>query len=141
MAGDTKKKDDRPKVELGVKSAHQNYLEDLLGKEHEAPQFRTFSNPGDNPAITKEGYIGTDPIYQNAADVTHEPRQADGGPDKLAEDAYVKSVEGDGNEAGSALKENFAAVSRVGSPKEVEADSDVSVDDKSDTTAPAHPKA
>jgi hypothetical protein len=101
-------------VELDVPSPHQQYLESLLGEEHEAPTFGGVSvNPNDNKAITDDGYVGVDPVYQNFANDTDEPLQADEGGDKLAEDAYVEAVEGDAKEAGEELKELFGAVTNA----------------------------
>ncbi len=101
-------------VELDVPSAHARYLDSLLGDEaqdREAPTYGGVSvNPSDNKVITDEGYVGVDPVYQNYANDTEAPYQADEGPDKLAEDAYVEAVEGDPKEAGEQLKELFGAV-------------------------------
>lgn len=44
-------------------------------------------NPDGEP--TEDGYVGTDKIYQNYANETDAPLQADEGADKLAEEAFA----------------------------------------------------
>ncbi len=113
MATESKKPADG--VELDVPSAHQRYLDDLLGKDsedREAPVFGGVSvNPKDNKVVTDEGYVGVDPVYQNHANDTEKPLQSKKGPDKLAEQAYVEAVEGDAKEASDELKDLYGAVS------------------------------
>ena len=104
-------------VELDVPSAHQRYLDSLLGKDsedREAPVYGGQSvNPSDVKAATKEGYIGTDPVYQNHANDTEKPLAAKGGADKLAEAAYKEVVEGEPKEAGEQLKSLYGEVSNT----------------------------
>lgn len=104
-------------IELDVPSTHQLYLESLLGeesKDRKPPVFKGGNvDPKDLHAVTKDGYVGTDPIYQNAANKTEKPLQAKSGPDKLAEDAYKAAVEGEPNEAGDQLKALYGDVSNT----------------------------
>jgi len=104
-------------VELDVPSAHQVYLESLLGEEGQeapAPVYGGESvNPNELQAVTDDGYIGTDPVYQNYADDTHKPLAADGGVDQLAEEAYVEAVEGEPSEAGDDLKKHYGEVANT----------------------------
>jgi hypothetical protein len=68
------------------------------GEDYDAPtsfELQGAVNPSGEP--TDEGYIGTDVIYQNYAEDTHKPLQADGGPDQLAEEAFAAAF-GDGED-------------------------------------------
>jgi hypothetical protein len=68
------------------------------GEDYDAPgpfELQGALNPDGEP--TDEGYIGTDVIYQNYAEDTHKPLQADGGPDELAEQAFADAF-GDGED-------------------------------------------
>lgn len=38
-------------------------------------------DPGSNPELSTNGYVGVDAVYQNAANDTEKPRQADKGPE------------------------------------------------------------
>lgn len=49
--------------------------------------------PAVNPSVDDSGFIGTDPVYQNRANETDQPFDADGGADALAEAAFRKSFE------------------------------------------------
>jgi hypothetical protein len=60
------------------------------GEDYDAPapyELQGAVNPSGEP--TDEGYIGTDVIYQNYAEETNKPLQADEGADKLAEEAFA----------------------------------------------------
>lgn len=127
-------------IEVDVKSTHQRYLETVLDPERKAPVFSESVNP--SVAITDDGYIGTDPIYQNHANATDEPHQADDGPDKLAEDAYIESVEGGPKEPGDDLKGYFSDVSRTQNeekPADKVDDSDVEDDEEDEVPATPTP--
>ena len=54
---------------------------------------------GTNPEIDDSGYIGVDPIYQNAANEVDEPLTPTEGPEAITEEAYVKSVQAVGKQA------------------------------------------
>jgi hypothetical protein len=126
-------------IEVDVKSTHQRYLETVLDPDREAPVFSESVNPSE--AVTSDGYIGTDPIYQNHANDTDEPMQADEGPDKLAEDAYIDSVEGEPTEAGEALKGHFADLTRTADDSKAKDEADDESDDEADDegVVPASP--
>ena len=54
---------------------------------------------GTNPEVDDSGYVGVDVMYQNAANETDEPQAATEGPEAVAEEAYVKSVQAVGKQA------------------------------------------
>jgi hypothetical protein len=109
-------------TELDVKPTSQLDLERRLGEDPPNTLFKTV-NPvestltaDDNTSELTGGddgdlYVGTDPIYQNHANDTEKPLQAEEGPDKSAEDFYLDTVDSEGGtEAGDQLKEAYGAV-------------------------------
>lgn len=124
-------------IEVDVKSTHQRYLETVLDPDRKAPVFSESVNPSE--AVTSDGYIGTDPIYQNHANATDEPHQADDGPDKLAEDAYIDSVEGEPADAGEALKGHFADLTRSADDSKAKDEVVDEDDDDDEDEVPATP--
>lgn len=76
------------------------------GEDYDAPtsfELQGAVNPNGDP--TNEGYIGTDVIYQNYAEETNKPFQAEEGPDKLAEDAFAAAF-GDGEDRNPPEEDN-----------------------------------
>lgn len=100
-------------VELDVPSAHTKYLESVMDPDREVPVHGESVNPADQGVVTEEGYVGTDPIYQNYAEDTHKPLAAEDGPEADAEEAFVDAYEGEPNEGSDLLKENYEATSRT----------------------------
>lgn len=102
-------------VELDVKPTSQLDLQRRLEdeKDNPPPVFMASVNPVDSVLTGEDDdgnvYYGTDPIYQNRANETDLPHAAEEGPDKLAEDAYLDSLEG-GNEATDQLKEIYGGL-------------------------------
>lgn len=141
MAGASDKKE---KVEVGVPSTHETYLKEVTATDREAPVFVQYVNPGDTPVVNEDGYAGTDPIYHGRANKTDQPLAAKSGPFKAAEE-FAANAYGDGDDSNKQLKENFAAVSRVGSPKEVETsssdESDGGASDSSQDSGDANKKS
>ena len=109
-------------VEVDVPSAHTKYLESVMDPDKEVPVHYASVNPGDSEVgvVTEEGYVGTDPIYQNYADDTHKPYAAEDGPEADAEEAFVDAYEGEPNEGSDLLKENYEATSRTDKQEEEE---------------------
>ncbi len=59
-------------------------------------QANTTSDPfGKDDKGKENGYVNTDPIYQNYADKTHKPLAAEEGPFKDAEDAFRETAKPD----------------------------------------------
>jgi hypothetical protein len=107
-------------TELDVKPTSQVDLERRLGEDPPTKLFETV-NPVDSVLTADDdsddegdAYVGVDPIYQNHANETDKPLQAEKGPDKAAEDAYFDSFEGE-VEAGTQLKEVYGTVTTSGS--------------------------
>lgn len=70
--------------------------------------------------VSDDGYVGVDPIYQNHANDTDAPHQADDGADKLAEKSFEEqATRTKGAEPSEELKENYRAVSRQGESEKV----------------------
>jgi hypothetical protein len=70
------------------------------------PVFREFSAP---EAVTEDGFVGTDVIYQNAANKTDEPIAAKSGVEKKAEQLFADAY-GDGEEPAKQVKDNYQSV-------------------------------
>lgn len=74
-------------------STAQRDLEARLSDEKPIPNLMVTVNPADQEnLVTKEGYIGVSPEYQNAANETDKPMRAESGADKLSEDLFIASV-------------------------------------------------
>ena len=81
------KKEDKTPKPVFTKPTSQLDLEARLAVDNEVKP----PSPPVNPSVDDSGFIGTDPIYQNRANETDQPLDADEGPDKLAEEAFRKS--------------------------------------------------
>jgi hypothetical protein len=99
-------------IVLDVPSAHQRYLDSLLGEDHEPPERFPTSGPEGLTTPTKEGYVATDPIYQNHANSTEKPLAAKDGADALAEKAYKEAVTGKGKPAGKQLSDLYGDITK-----------------------------
>lgn len=52
----------------------------------------TVLNQGSDPELSENGYVGVDPIYQNAANVTEQPIEASGGAEAKVFDQYLSET-------------------------------------------------
>lgn len=96
------------------KTTAQVDLETRLKNGNKAEYASDPVNPKDVGVVSDDGFVGVDPIYQNAANKTDRPIAAKSGPDKAAEEAHIESVEGDANEPSEQLAGLYGDVSRSG---------------------------
>jgi len=82
------KNDDKPKEAVFEKSTAQLDLEARQADDYESPlKVAATGEPGDTP-FDNAGYIGVDPVYQNAANETERPlRQTEGPEAQIIKDA------------------------------------------------------
>lgn len=103
-------KKDKPEEEVVyTKPTSQVDLEQRLDADEPDPHgFLKSVNPDPNLG-SEDGYVGTDPVYQNHAVDTDEPLAAEEGADKAAEEHFADAY-GDGSGPSDAVKENYGAV-------------------------------
>lgn len=82
------KNDDKPKEAVYEKPTSQLDLEARQADDYESPlRVAATGEPGDTP-FDNAGYIGVDPVYQNAANETERPmRQTEGPEAQVIKDA------------------------------------------------------
>lgn len=121
-------------VQLDVKPTSQLDLERRLKAEEEGstPVFFETKNPDESTLFGEDdSYRGTDPIYQNYANSTDKPLDAEKGADKLAEDAADSAF--DTNKAGDQLTDAYKGVTTA-SNSDQSGSADSSSTDESDGT-------
>ena len=99
MAAKQKVEYTKPTSQLDLEARLDSEDDEKLG----TPLF-PMKNPDLEP--TKDGYVGTDPVYQNFANDTEKPLAADGGADQLAEEA-AQDAYGDAEESNEAVKKTY----------------------------------
>lgn len=78
-----------------VKSTQQLDLEARQAEDYVSP-FVLGKTVGPNESLVSEdGFVGVDPIYQNAANETDEPLAAEDGVEKVIEDRVLELIETD----------------------------------------------
>lgn len=98
---------DESEIQLDVPSTAARDLEVRLNDDSPVPVFLQSVNPS---LPDEDGYAGTDDIYKNRANETDQPRNAEDGAFKQAEDAYIEAAAGDAQEPSDALKDTYNAV-------------------------------
>lgn len=91
-----------------TKPTSQLDLEARLANDNEAPAAVKTLNPSEQGEDDEDGYVGTDPIYQNHANDTEAPGEAEEGAEKDALDLHFASVAtepGKETETSKAIKE------------------------------------
>lgn len=78
-----------------VKSTQQLDLETRQAEDYVSPLARAKTVGPNESLISEDGFVGVDPIYQNAANETEEPYASDEGPEKALEDRVLELVESD----------------------------------------------
>lgn len=74
-----------------TKPTSQLDLEERLKDGNEVERFKIETiDPADQ--VNEDGYVGTDPVYQNHAEDTHKPLAAEGGADAKAEKLYAEAT-------------------------------------------------
>lgn len=99
MAGKPKVEYTKPTSQLDLEARLDSDEDEALG----TPLF-PMKNPDLDP--TEEGYVGTDPVYQNFANETDKPLAADGGADQLAEEA-AQDAYGDAEGTNEAVQKTY----------------------------------
>ena len=103
----SKPKPQAPKLAEGVEFTKPTSQLDLEARQEAAKKEPELFYVDVNPAATdenEEGFIGTDPIYYGRANETELPSASEDGPEKVAEEAYVKSFEKPDHEKAAAEK-------------------------------------
>lgn len=121
--------DKKAKVEYS-KSTAQVDLEARLGEDAPAPKFGEKVNP--DPS-SEDGFVGVDPIYQNAANKYEEPLEAEDGGFADAEQAFADAYT-EVSEPSDQVKENYANVTpHTEAPADSAAPTDVASSDAAST--------
>lgn len=106
-------------ITLDVKPTSQLDLERRLSEGDPEPVLFKTVNPDESSLMadnewgedSDNAFVGTDPIYQNRANETDQPLQAEEGPDKDAEEAFFSSYE-KGTEVRPELAERYGEVKK-----------------------------
>ena len=94
------------KKDVKFEKPRSQVVAEALAKQDPPEKLHTFVDPKDSDTI-KDGFVGVDPIYQNAANEFDEPIAAKSGVDKKAEEAFKEAMDNEPKEAGTQLSDLY----------------------------------